>query len=82
MQDHVDPNLLFIGTEFGIYFSINDGEKWIEMASDAKISFRDVVIQRRENDLVGGSFGRGIFILDDYTPSVVFQKPNLIKMRF
>jgi len=79
VQDHVDSNLLFIGTEFGIYFSINDGEKWIEMASDAKISFRDVVIQRRENDLVGGSFGRGIFILDDYTPLRSLSKTKLNK---
>jgi len=67
-QDHEDPNLLFIGTEFGIFFSIDGGKKWIEMSSDANISFRDIEIHRRENDLAGASFGRGIFILDDYTP--------------
>ncbi|MGM0532481.1 MAG: WD40/YVTN/BNR-like repeat-containing protein [Bacteroidota bacterium] len=68
VQDHVDPNLLFIGTEFGLYFSIDDGEKWVELNTEANISFRDIEIHRRENDLVGASFGRGIFILDDYTP--------------
>ncbi|MCF8232353.1 MAG: hypothetical protein K9J27_09200 [Bacteroidales bacterium] len=79
VQDHVDPELLFIGTEFGIYFSTNGGDKWIEMNTDATISFRDVVIQRRENDLVGASFGRGIFILDDYTPLRNLAKDDLNK---
>lgn len=68
VQDHVDPDLLFIGTEFGMYFSIDDGNKWVELNTEANISFRDIEIHRRENDVVGASFGRGIFILDDYTP--------------
>ena len=67
-QDHVHPNLLFVATEFGIYFSVDGGEMWTKLSSDATISFRDIVIQRRENDLVGASFGRSFFILDDYTP--------------
>ncbi|MFN8256015.1 MAG: hypothetical protein U0W24_10030 [Bacteroidales bacterium] len=68
VQDHVKPELLFAGTEFGIYFTVNSGGQWIKL--DGKlpvISFRDLAIQRRENDLICGSFGRSIYILDDYS---------------
>jgi len=69
VQDHVNKDLLFIGTEFGLFFTVNGGNRWTELNGDAPtISFRDVKIQRRESDLVAGSFGRGIFILDDYSP--------------
>jgi len=69
VQDHVNKDLMFIGTEFGLFFTVDGGKKWVELTGDVPtISFRDVVIQRRENDLVAGSFGRGIFILDDYSP--------------
>ncbi|WP_417451429.1 VPS10 domain-containing protein [Kordiimonas sp.] len=68
-QDHVNKDLMFLGTEFGLYFTVDGGKEWIELTGGVPtISFRDVRIQRRENDLVAGSFGRGIFILDDYTP--------------
>lgn len=68
VQDHVKPELLFAGTEFGIYFTIDGGKKWAKLSGDVPvISFRDLAIQRRENDLVGASFGRGFFIFDDYT---------------
>lgn len=69
VQDHVKPGLLFTGTEYGIFFTVNGGQQWIKLSGDVPvIPFRDLAIQKRENDLVGGSFGRGIFILDDYTP--------------
>lgn len=69
VQDHVNPNLLFAGTEFGIYFTINGGDKWIKLKGNVPtISFRDLAIQKRENDLVGASFGRGFFVFDDYSP--------------
>ncbi len=65
-QDHINPGLLFIGTEFGIYFSQNGGKKWTQLKGKLPtISFRDITIQRREDDLVCGSFGRSIYILDD-----------------
>jgi len=68
-EDHVDPNLLFLGTEFGLYFSQNGGKNWSQMKGNfPTIAVRDLEIQRRENDLVVGTFGRGIYILDDYTP--------------
>lgn len=68
VQDHVQPNLFFIATEFGIYFSIDGGENWMKFTKGVPtISFRDLAIQRRENDLVGASFGRSFYVLDDYS---------------
>ncbi|MCP4413362.1 MAG: glycosyl hydrolase, partial [Gammaproteobacteria bacterium] len=69
VQDHINKDLLFIGTEFGLFFTVDGGKDWTKLTGDAPtISFRDVKIQRREDDLVAGSFGRGIYILDDYSP--------------
>ncbi|MEM7361351.1 MAG: hypothetical protein AAF431_19900 [Pseudomonadota bacterium] len=68
-EDHVDPNLLFVGTEYGLFFSQNGGRNWSKMTGGLPtIDVRDVEIQRRENDLVVGTFGRGIYIVDDYSP--------------
>jgi hypothetical protein len=61
--------LLFVGTEFGIYVSLDGGAKWNKLSGGVPtISFRDLAIQRRENDLVGATFGRGFYVLDDYSP--------------
>ena len=69
VQDHVEKDLLFAATEFGVYFTSNGGENWTALKGGMPtIPIRDITIQRRENDLVAGSFGRGIFILDDITP--------------
>ncbi len=69
VQDHLMKNLLFAATEYGIYFTPDGGSKWIRLKGGVPtISFRDLTIQRRENDLVCASFGRGFFILDDYSP--------------
>ncbi len=68
-QDHVNPNLLFCGTEFSCFFTIDGGEKWTQLnAGLPPIAVRDMEIQTVENDLVLGTFGRGIYILDDYSP--------------
>jgi hypothetical protein len=68
-EDHANPDLLFAGTEFGIFFTVDGGEKWTQLGGGIPtIAVRDLEIQRRENDLVAGTFGRGIYILDDYTP--------------
>jgi photosystem II stability/assembly factor-like uncharacterized protein len=68
-EDHVNPNLLFAGTEFGLFFTIDGGQKWIQLRGGLPtIQVRDIAIQRRENDLVLGTFGRGIYILDNYAP--------------
>jgi len=69
VQDHVKKNLLFAATEFGVYATLNGGSNWIKLEDGMPtIPIRDITIQRRENDLVAGSFGRGIFILDDISP--------------
>lgn len=69
VQDHVDKNLIFVATEFGIFFTKDGGAKWIKLTGGVPtISFRDITIQRRENDLVAASFGRSFFILDDISP--------------
>jgi len=68
VQDHVKPELLFVGTEFGIYTTLDGGKKWAKLTGGVPtISFRDLAIQKRENDLVGASFGRSFFVLDDYS---------------
>jgi len=75
VQDHVKKDLLFAATEFGVYFTSNGGKNWVELEGGMPtIPIRDITIQRRENDLVAGSFGRGIFILDDITPLRNFNK--------
>jgi photosystem II stability/assembly factor-like uncharacterized protein len=68
-QDPQDPDLLFAGTEFGIFFSNNGGKKWVQLKSGIPtIAVRDIAIQERENDLVLATFGRGFYILDNYSP--------------
>jgi len=69
VEDHEAPELLFVGTELGLFFSIEGGERWVQLKGGLPtIAMRDLEIQRRENDLVAASFGRGFFIFDDYTP--------------
>jgi hypothetical protein len=78
-EDHVNPNLLFAGTEFGVFFSIDGGQKWIQLKGGLPtIAVRDLNIQKRENDLVLGTFGRGIYILDNYTP-LRLLKPEMLR---
>jgi photosystem II stability/assembly factor-like uncharacterized protein len=78
VQDHVNKDLMFIGTEFGIFFTVDGGKQWVELDGGIPtISTRDVKIQRRENDLVAGTFGRGIYILDDYAPLRSLTKKSM-----
>ena len=67
--DHEVADLLFVGTEFGLFATRDGGQHWHPLKSGLPtIAVRDLEIQRRENDLAVGTFGRGIYILDDYTP--------------
>lgn len=67
-EDHVDRNLLFVGTEFGVFFSDNGGVEWKQLKGGLPtIAVRDIAIQKGENDLVLGTFGRGFYVLDDYS---------------
>ena len=78
-EDEVNPSLLFVGTEFGLFFSIDGGQKWIQLKGGLPtIQVRDIAIQKREHDLVLGTFGRGIYILDNYTP-LRLLKPEMLK---
>lgn len=69
-EDPVNPKLLFVGTEFGLWFSIDGGLKWVQLKGGdfPVIAVHDLQIQKRESDLVIGTFGRSIYILDDYSP--------------
>ncbi len=87
-EDHVSRDLLFLGTEFALFFSHDGGRQWLPLSGNVPtIMMRDLAIQRRVNDLVVGTFGRGIFILDDYsalralTPTVLAQEGTLFPVR-
>lgn len=68
-EDHRDPNLLFVGTEFGLYVSLDGGKHWFRLKGGLPtVAVRDLAIQRNMNDLVVGTFGRGFYVLDDYSP--------------
>jgi photosystem II stability/assembly factor-like uncharacterized protein len=68
-EDFINPKLLFAGTEYGLYFSIDAGDHWTRLRGGLPtIEVRDLVIQKRESDLVLATFGRGFYVLDDYSP--------------
>jgi photosystem II stability/assembly factor-like uncharacterized protein len=68
-EDPADENLLFAGNEFGLFFTKDGGNRWIALKGGLPtIEVRDLAIQKRENDLVLATFGRGFYVLDDYTP--------------
>ena len=68
-QDHVNPDLLFVGAENGLWVTVDGGGHWYRMTGGVPtISFRDLALQRRDDDLIGATFGRGVYVLDDYGP--------------
>ena len=85
-EDTVDSNLLFLGTEFGLWISIDGGEHWAQYkGSDfPAVAVRDIVVQPRESDLVLATHGRGIWIIDDIsslrllTPEVMAKDAVLL----
>ena len=67
-QDHENGNLLFAGTEFGLFFTVDGGQHWTQLRGGMPpAQIRDMDIQKRENDVVMGTFGRGFWIFDDYS---------------
>ena len=83
-EDHVNPNLLFCGTEFGLFATTDGGTKWTPIKGGLPtIAVRDIAIHKRANDLVVATFGRGFYVLDDYTalrnvkPETLAQESNL-----
>jgi hypothetical protein len=68
VQDHINPHLLLAATETGVFFTLDEGKNWTRLSGGMPtIAIRDLVIQKRENDLVAASFGRGFWIFDDYS---------------
>lgn len=68
-EDPQRKELLFVGTEFGLFFTLDGGQHWIQMKGGVPtIACRDLEIQAQHTDLVCATFGRGILILDDYSP--------------
>ncbi len=79
-QDHINPSLLFLGTEFSFYASFDAGATWTEFNKGLPtIPVRDIAIQERENDLVIATFGRGFYVIDDYTPLRNYSKDITVK---
>jgi hypothetical protein len=79
-QDVVNPELLFAGTEFGFFFTTDGGKMWTQLKSSLPtIAVKDIAIQKRENDLVIATFGRGFYILDNFTPLRELNKSTLDK---
>jgi photosystem II stability/assembly factor-like uncharacterized protein len=69
VQDPVEPKLMFVGTEFGLYVTVDGGETWTKWkAGYPTVSTMDLAIQSKESDLVIGTFGRSVFVLDDIRP--------------
>jgi photosystem II stability/assembly factor-like uncharacterized protein len=86
-QDAVNGNLLFAGMEFGLYATVDGGAHWVKMSGVPTIQVRDVAIHKRDGDVVAGTFGRGVFILDDYSalrdlsPQTLSEKARLYPLR-
>jgi photosystem II stability/assembly factor-like uncharacterized protein len=88
VQDHVNGDLLFAGTEFGLFTSVDGGKSWIQLKGGIPpAQVRDVTVQKRENDLVLATFGRGFYILDDYSalreisPAALAEDARLFPLR-
>jgi len=79
-QDFINPDLLFVGTEFSVHFSLDGGKEWIKLNKGLpSVAVKDMVIQKREHDLVIATFGRGFYILDDFAPLRAVTKDLLTR---
>jgi len=68
-QDHINGDLLFVGTEFGLFVTTDGGRRWTQLRGGMPpTQVRDLHLQRRENDVVMATFGNGFWVLDDYSP--------------
>jgi photosystem II stability/assembly factor-like uncharacterized protein len=88
VQDHVNPDLLFVGTEFALFTSVDGGRQWAPLKGGMPpAQIRDIAVQKRETDLVLATFGRGLYILDDYsalremTPQALAEDARLFPLR-
>ena len=68
-EDYVNPNLLFLGTEFGLYITLDGGKSWKKFTNNMpSVAVHFIDLQKRTNDLVMGTHGRGVIIIDDISP--------------
>ncbi|KGL62876.1 VPS10 domain-containing protein [Polaribacter sp. Hel1_85] len=82
IEDPLNKNLLFLGTDDGLYISINAGKKWTKWTNGfPTVPVKDLVIQTRENDLVIGTFGRAAWVLDDIKPLRTIANGNITSKR-
>jgi hypothetical protein len=86
--DFVNDNLVFAGTEFGLFVTVDGGAHWTQLKGGMPTTqVRDITIQQRENDLVLATFGRGFWVLDDYsalreiTPQTLAEDARLFPLR-
>jgi len=88
-QDYVNPNMLFLGTEMGLFASLDEGKQWLHFTGGIpdKVAVKDMVFQKREHDLVVATHGRGIYVIDDISPlrglnaEIVAEKAALLPSR-
>lgn len=80
-EDHKNKELLFCGTEFGFYFSLNAGKNWVKLTNGLpeSICVKDIAIQKDENDIVLATFGRGFYVLDNYSLLQTIKEEDLTK---
>ena len=83
-EDYIDENLLFVGTEKSVYFTINQGKIWEKLGSNLpSVAIHDLVIHPRDGDLIAGTHGKSIWILDDISPlrNLNFNSNKIIPSR-
>ena len=79
-EDHVDPKLIFVGTEFSCFVSNDGGKRWKKLSNGLPtVAVKDIAIQQRENDIVLATFGRGFYVLDDYSSLRHVSEENIGK---
>ena len=77
-EDYENPNLLFLGTEFGLYITINGGDRWSKFTKNVPpVAVHYIELQSQTNDLVMGTHGRGVIIIDDISPLREINEENL-----
>ena len=79
-EDRVNPNILFLGTEFGVFMSLNGGQSWAQFKPTGfpdGVAVRDLALQDRDDDLVLATHGRGIWVVDDISPLRELTSPIL-----
>jgi hypothetical protein len=79
-EDRLNPNILFLGTEFGLFISLNGGQSWAQFKPNSfpdGVAVRDIALQDRDDDLVLATHGRGIWVIDDISPLRALSAPVL-----